>query len=57
MPGGAPRARRVPRVQTGPAERVSAARWPPAGAGSLAHQDRREQDPQNIRLPHQRRLH
>lgn len=57
VPGGAPGARRVPRVQTGPAERVPAAGWPPTGTGSLTHQDRREQDAQNIRLPHQRRVH
>lgn len=57
MPGGAPGARRVPRVQTGPAERVPAAGWAPTGTGSLTHQDRREQDAQNIRLPHQRRVH
>lgn len=57
VPGGTTRSRRVPRVQTGSAERVPASGRPQTGTGSLTHQDRREQDAQNLRLPHQRRLH
>lgn len=35
-------------IQAGPAERVQTAGRAPAGAGPSAHQDRRQQDAQNL---------
>lgn len=55
--GGALGAGGVPGVQAGLAQRVQAAGRTAAGAGSSAHQDRRQQDEKNLRLPDQRGLH
>lgn len=57
MPGGAAGPRGLPGVQAGPTERVQAAGRAAAGTGQSADQDRRQQDPKNLRLPHQRGPH
>ena len=57
VPGGAFGAGGLPGVQAGPAQRVPAPGGPAAGPGPLAHQDRRQQDAQDLRLPHPRGLH
>lgn len=57
MPGGAAGAGGLPGVQAGFTQRVQAAGRAAAGAGPSADQDRRQQDAQNLRLPHQRGIH
>lgn len=48
MSGGSSGAWSVSGVQTGPAERVPAAGGATAGASPIAHQDRCQQDTQNL---------
>lgn len=48
MSGGSSGAWGVSGVQTGPAERVPAAGGSTAGSGPIAHQDRCQQDTQNL---------
>lgn len=48
MSGGSSGAWGVSGVQTGPAQRVQETGGSAAGAGPIAHQDRRQQNTQNL---------
>lgn len=57
VPGGAAGSRSLLGVQTGLAERVQTAGRTAPRTGQSAYQDRRQQDAQNLRFPHQRGTH
>lgn len=57
VPGGAAGSGSLPGVQAGFAERVQTAGRTAPRTGQSAYQDRRQQDAQNLRFPHQRGTH